>query len=69
MASAQNATEPAATMTVEEAASLLGIGRSLAYQLAREGKIPAMRLGHRLVVSKVALERFLAEGLNPSASR
>lgn len=49
------------TLTVEEAAKLLGIGRSLAYELARRGELPgALRLGGRIIVSRAALERFLA---------
>lgn len=49
------------TLTVAEAARLLGIGRSLAYELARRGELPgALRLGGRIVVSRAALERFLA---------
>lgn len=48
------------TVTVHEAAKLLGISRATAYQLAKEGKLPgALRLGRRIVVSKKALELFL----------
>ena len=49
-----------ATMTVTDAANLLGIGRQTAYDLVAQGKLPgALRLGRRIVVSKKALERFL----------
>ena len=47
------------TLTVEETAKLLGIGRQLAYDRVRTGQIPAIRLGRRLVVPKRALERLL----------
>ena len=48
------------TVTVREAAKLLGISRGTAYQLAKEGKLPgALRLGRRIVVSRKALELFL----------
>ena len=47
------------TLTVEEAASILGVGRTLAYQMAREGRLPVIRLGRRLLVSRSALERML----------
>ena len=50
-----------ATMNIRAAARVLGIGRQTAYELARQGKIPVLRLGKRLVVPKVALERMLAE--------
>ena len=54
-----NRTEPA-TVNVEYAAQLLGIGRQTAYNLAKEGKLPgALRLGRRIVVSRKALEEFL----------
>ena len=49
------------TMSVEEAAAALGIGRTTAYELARRGELPgALRLGRRLVVSRTALDRLLA---------
>jgi excisionase family DNA binding protein len=50
------------TYTIGEAAQLLGIGRSMAYELARAGELPgAKRLGHRFVVSKVALDGWLGD--------
>lgn len=52
-----------ATLTVADAAKLLGIGRQTAYDLAAKGKLPGvLRLGRRIVVSKKALERFLSGG-------
>ena len=48
--------EPA-TMTIQAAALVLGIGRQTAYQLAREGKLPVLRLGRRLLVTKAGLKR------------
>lgn len=50
-----------ATLTVEEAAELLGVGRSSAYEAARRGELPSMRLGRRLVVPVPALLRLLHE--------
>lgn len=54
--------EQPATISIESAARRLGIGRSLAYQLAREGTLPGViALGqHRKLVSRVQLEDFLA---------
>jgi excisionase family DNA binding protein len=46
--------------TVEEAATLLGISRSFAYEAVQNGQIPSMRIGRRILVPKAALERFLA---------
>jgi excisionase family DNA binding protein len=49
--------------TVEEAAQLLGISRSFAYEAVQRGEIPSMRIGRRILVPKAALQRFLnAEG-------
>jgi excisionase family DNA binding protein len=39
-------------VTVEQAAVLLGISRGLAYELVRQGVIPSIRLGRRLVVPR-----------------
>ena len=51
------------TLTVVEAANILGIGRNTAYELARQGKLPgALRLGRRILVSRQALEAFLEGG-------
>lgn len=47
------------TYNVEEAARLLGIGRNQAYEAARRGDFPTIRIGKRLLVSKAALDRML----------
>lgn len=47
------------TITVEEAASLLGIGRSAAYDAARRGQLPTRRLGRRLLVPVPAFLAWL----------
>jgi excisionase family DNA binding protein len=48
-----------ATYTVEEAASILGIGRTTAYRAARSGEIPTIRIGRRIVVGRQALTNIL----------
>ena len=50
------------TISVVEASRILGIGRTLAYDLARRGELPGvLRLGSkRLRVSRSALESYLA---------
>ena len=53
--------EEALTITVEEAARLLGISRQTAYNLAAAGELPGvLRLGRRLVVGKKAILDALA---------
>jgi len=47
--------------SVEEAGRILGVGRSAAYEAARRGDLPTIRLGRRLVVPLRALERMLEE--------
>lgn len=48
------------TVTVEEAAEMLGISRAHAYALSRRDELPSIRLGRRLVVPLSAIERLLA---------
>ena len=48
------------TANVEEAARLLGIGRNSAYVAVRQGEIPVIRIGRRMVVPRAALDRLLS---------
>ena len=43
------------TCSIEEAAAVLGIGRSTAYAAARDGSLPTLRLSHRLLVPTARL--------------
>ncbi len=54
-------------LTVEEAARLLGIPRGLAYKMIREGVIPSIRFGRRVVVPRSRL-RALMDGERGDAS-
>ncbi|MEE8550029.1 MAG: helix-turn-helix domain-containing protein [Gemmatimonadota bacterium] len=45
--------------TVLEAAELLGLGRHTAYEGVRSGVIPSVRVGRRILVPRVALEKLL----------
>lgn len=47
------------TFTVEETAKLLGISRGTAYDLVAQGEIPSIRLGRRILVPRVQLEKLL----------
>ena len=55
--------------SIPEAARMLGISRGLAYELARSGQIPVLRLGKRLLVPKIALERMLGQTETPGDKR
>jgi excisionase family DNA binding protein len=50
------------TVSVEEAARILGISRGAAYAYANNGSIPTIRLGKRLLVLKAGLNKLLMTG-------
>ena len=56
-------------LTVEEAAALLTIGRSLCYELVRTGALGHVRAGRRILVPRHALEVFLDCGPTPPNDR
>lgn len=47
------------TVTVDEAAGLLGISRAFAYELVARKELPSIKLGRRVIVPRQALERLL----------
>jgi excisionase family DNA binding protein len=47
------------TITIEQAAQVLGLGRTAAYEAARRGELPTRRLGRRLLVPVPALLTWL----------
>ena len=53
-----------ATLSLPEAALILGIHRSTAWDLHKQGRfpVPVLRIGNRLRVTKASLERFLQLG-------
>ncbi len=53
------------TVTVPEAARLLGISRTAAYEAVHRGELPAISIGRRMVVPKVALHRLLDQAHIP----
>jgi excisionase family DNA binding protein len=56
-----NATEPTLTLSVEEAARLLGISPGLAYQLVHRGELAAIKLGRRILVPRHAVEALIGQ--------
>jgi hypothetical protein len=54
------------TITVEKAGRLLGVGRNSAYEAARQGQIPTISIGKRLVVPVKAFEQLLECNAKPS---
>lgn len=49
-----------ATLTIEETATILGVGRTAAYDAARRNEIPTIKIGRRLLVPRAALDRLLS---------
>ena len=50
------------TLSVEECAKRLGIGRNLCYDRVKTGEIPVIKIGRRLLVPRRALDKFLEQG-------
>jgi excisionase family DNA binding protein len=51
------------TFTVEEAGEICRISRASAYAAAKNGTLPTVRIGRRLLVPRHALERLLSPQL------
>lgn len=54
------------TFTVSEAALLLGISRTTAYECVHTGQLRAVRLGRRLVIPRDAIADLLAGPVSAS---
>jgi excisionase family DNA binding protein len=50
---------PNLILTIDEAAGVLRISRQSAYEAARRGEIPTIRLGRRILVPRRALEKLI----------
>jgi excisionase family DNA binding protein len=48
------------TMTIPEAARVLGIGVNGAYEAAKRGEIPTIQIGKRILVLREPLKKMLA---------
>jgi excisionase family DNA binding protein len=51
--------DEALTLSVEHAARLIGVSRSTAYRLVRDGELPAIRVGRRVLILKKPLMEML----------
>ena len=47
------------TFTVPEAGKRVGLGRNAAYKAARRGEIPTIRIGRKILVPILRLEKLL----------
>jgi len=56
------------TLTVDETSKVLGLSRGAAYKAVKDGSIPSIRIGHRILVPTAALRRMLqADEPRPAA--
>lgn len=51
------------TYTIMEAAEVLGISKSYAYQMVKEQKIPVLVIGKRKLIPKRQLEQWLQDNI------
>lgn len=61
-----NTTTPELLVSVERAGQMLGIGRSLAWQLVKDGTLPSAKISSRRLVSVRSLQEY-AESLTEAA--
>lgn len=57
------------TVSVSEAARLLGISKNSAYNACATKDIPSLKIGKRIVVPLAALDKLLSEGRKPEAQQ
>ena len=49
-------------ITVPEAAAMLGLSRNFAYELVKQGELPSIKFGKRILIPRIALEKMLGKG-------
>ncbi len=54
------------TLTVEEAARIVGVSRSSAYEAARTGELPVIRVGRRVLIPTARLLAMLGVTADPT---
>ena len=65
---AERPTSAALSVSVDEAAQLLGVGRTTVFTLLEEGTIRSVKVGNRRLVPRKALDEFLSGDGGPAAS-
>ena len=53
--------------TIQDSCSRLGIGRTLLYDLLKQGKIRSIKLGTRTLIPETELQRLITEQLAHAA--
>ena len=54
-------TNGAILLSAEEAAEVLGIGRTFVFELVAKGRLESIKIGRRRLIPRDALERLVAE--------
>lgn len=49
-------------LRVKDAAAMLGLSRNFTYELVKQGKLPMIKFGKRLLIPRAALEKMLEGG-------
>ena len=52
------------TLSVREAAALIGISRGKVYGLIRDGEIPVIHIGQRMAIPRQAVLDWVSKGVN-----
>jgi excisionase family DNA binding protein len=60
-------TNASLTLTVEQAATMLSISRTHAYELVRRHELPALKLGRRVVIPRIAVETMVERASTASS--
>lgn len=53
---------PKTTLTIQEAAQMLGVSKPKMYELAKQKDFPAIHIGKRIVISTVAFREWIQRG-------
>ena len=63
-----SSTEPSLLLRIPEVARALGIARSLAYEMARDGRLPTVHIGKAVRVPRRRLEEWIEERARAEAA-
>jgi len=61
--SQQPALKTKLTLSVREAAALIGISRGKVYELIKDGEIPVIRIGQKMTIPRQAVLDWVAKGV------
>jgi putative molybdopterin biosynthesis protein len=50
---------------IRETAEAIGLHPNTVYELVKKGELPAIKLGRKILISKLELSKFLVGQLNP----